>query len=271
MIFVCPKCRGKLNITEGGAAKCAEGHSYDRSRFGYYNLLLSERGGTHGDNKDMVEARRKFLSDGYYQPLASRFASIAAELALPGGVILDAGSGEGYYTLAVREACQKAGVRVAAFDISKDAVRLAAKRGAADEYAVAGSYHMPLADASVDLVMNTFSPLAKEEVERVLKPGGIFMMAIPAEEHLFSLKAKIYEVPYKNKPGDTTLDGFTLIGREEIKYDMKLDTSDGVRSLFMMTPYAYRTNAEGRARVLSMDSLVCEAHFLVLTYRKDLA
>jgi 23S rRNA (guanine745-N1)-methyltransferase len=57
MIFVCPKCKEKLNICDTGAAVCPNRHSYDRAKEGYYNLLLSRGGGTHGDNAEMVEAR----------------------------------------------------------------------------------------------------------------------------------------------------------------------------------------------------------------------
>lgn len=93
-------------------------------------------------------------------------------------------------------------------------------------------------------------------------------MAIPAENHLFGLKAAIYDTPYKNEVADTALDGFSLISEEEIKYTINLNTESDIRALFMMTPYAYRTNAIGRERVLSLKELRCDAHFLILTYRK---
>ncbi len=271
MLFVCPKCAGKLNIKVSGAAACDRGHSYDRSRFGYYNLLLSESGGTHGDNKDMVAARREFLSRGFYQPLAEKIASICKGLAEDGMFLLDAGCGEGYYTEYVKSAFADKGVidaAIAVFDISKDAVRAAAKRACADEYAVAGSYHMPIADGSVDILLNTFSPQAPKETARVLRRGGYFVMAIPAEEHLFGLKAKIYDNPYKNKVEDTELEGFELISCDEVKYSLKLNTAEDIRSLFMMTPYAYRTSKEGRERVFSQKELKTDAHFLILTYKK---
>ena len=269
MIFVCPKCMRKLNITDSGAARCERGHSYDKSRFGYYNLLLSDKGGVHGDNKDMVMARRRFLAGGAYGRLADLVAERCSERLTGGAVMLDAGCGEGYYTSRVREALADASVSVAAFDISKDAVREAAKKRCADFYAVASSYRIPLADSSVDLVLNTFSPQAREETLRVLKRGGFFVMAIPAEEHLFGLKAQIYDVPYKNAPDDTALEGFTLVSRDELKYTLELNTGDDIRDLFMMTPYAYRTRCQDREKVLSLKSLVTDVHFLILTYRKD--
>ena len=272
MIFICPKCKENLNITETGSARCKNGHSYDRSRQGYYNLLMAERGGTHGDNTEMVAARRAFLSAGHYEPLAREISEICASLIPPGGVLLDAGCGEGYYTERVRREVQARALaspaRVCAFDISKDAVVRAARRSAADEYAVAGSYHMPVADSSVDILLNTFSPMAAEETARAVKSGGYFVMAIPGEEHLFGLKSAIYDEPYKNRVKDTDLPGFSLLRKQELRYTLSLSDPSDIRSLFMMTPYAYRTNSQGRERVLSLSSLTTEAHFMILIYRR---
>ena len=269
MFFVCPKCMGKLNITDA-VARCDKGHSYDKSRYGYYNLLMADKGGTHGDNKEMILARREFLSRGFYEPLADRIAEICRGLLSEGAALLDAGLGEGYYTERIsRKVADISGVHVAGFDISKDAVRQAAKRLASADLAVAGSYHMPVESESVDVLLNTFSPLAIEETRRVIRVGGAFVMAIPGEEHLFGLKSAIYKIPYKNTVANTHLDGFNLISREELKYPLNLNTREDIRSLFMMTPYAYRTSLEDREKVFSLDSLQTDAHFIILTYRKE--
>ena len=265
MIFVCPKCRGKLNIAASGAAVCERGHSYDRAKEGYYNLFFSD-GKTHGDNADMVLARRAFLEAGYYEPLSKRVAKTVSECLEDGATALDSGCGEGYYTACVAKAV--GGERLAGFDISKDAVRRAAKRKTGAELAVASAYNLPIADGTVGMIYNVFSPFAIDECRRVLSFGGYFLAVIPGEEHLFSLKEKIYDTPYKNTVSNTELDGFTLIGRDELRYSISLESADAVRSLFMMTPYAYRTSFEGRARVNAINSLQTEAHFLILLYRK---
>lgn len=265
MKFTCPICLCAM-AQSGGVARCERAHSFDKSRFGYYNLLVG-RGGAHGDNKDMVAARRAFLASGEYAPLARRIASLAAERTA-GGVLLDAGCGEGYYTAFVKRALGGAAT-VLAFDISKDAVREAARISAADEYAVASSYKIPLSDGGADTVINIFSPLALDEMRRVIRPGGTFIMAIPGEEHLFGLKAAIYETPYKNELGDTEIPGFKLISRDELRYALTLDSPEKIRSLFMMTPYAYRTGERGRAAVQALASLECEAHFYVLVYERE--
>ena len=97
MDFVCPKCKGEL-VLDTNTKKCKNNHSYDRAKAGYYNLLLGAGGGTHGDNAEMVLARREFLSRGYYAPLANRLADLVCAHTAAGGCVLDAGCGEGYYT-----------------------------------------------------------------------------------------------------------------------------------------------------------------------------
>jgi 23S rRNA (guanine745-N1)-methyltransferase len=68
---------------------------------------------------------------------------------------------------------------------------------------------------------------------------------------------------------DTAIEGFRLVSEKELKYTVNLDTGEDIRALFMMTPYAYRTNAQGRERVLSLEKLVTEAHFHILTYERQ--
>ena len=269
MRFVCPKCKEKLNILEGRCA-CVNGHSYDRARGGYYNLLLGNAGGTHGDNREMVLARRAFLGGGYYEPLVKRLSDLVLEFTPDGGCLLDAGAGEGYYTDYIERALSlRDGLSdVSAFDISKDAVREIVKKNPRVTLAVAGSYHMPVADAEFDTVINTFSPLALEETRRVLKTGGHFIMAIPGEMHLYDLKSVIYDTPYKNEVADTALDGFELVWDEPLTYKFRLDSPEKIQSLFMMTPYAYRTKTRDREKVLALKSLECTADFRIFVYKK---
>lgn len=269
-VLICPKCAGKL-FPAGNALKCFENHSYDRSREGYYNLLITSRGGTHGDNTEMVLARRAFLSRGYYEPLASRVAELVALHTSPLMPILDAGAGEGYYTDTIeRKMRERDGdSAVYAFDISKNAVRELRRRNADIHAVVAGSYHMPIADGSIATLVNTFSPLARDEVHRVLRNGGIFVMAIPEERHLYELKAAIYDTPYLNTVDDPSLEGFELVSDERLTYTMQLEDREAISSLFGMTPYAYRTGEGGRERVKALERLDCTADFHIFVYRKD--
>ena len=72
--LLCPVCR--LPLAENNRRLvCEGGHSFDISKSGYCNLLRSAKKSTHGDNKEMIRARRDFLSLGYYAFLADAVAS----------------------------------------------------------------------------------------------------------------------------------------------------------------------------------------------------
>ena len=269
MDFACPKCKGELTLV-GNTKKCNNNHSFDRAKAGYYYLLLGVGGGTHGDNAEMVEARRAFLSRGFYEPLAERLAELVKLYTPMGGCALDAGCGEGYYTDIVEAALRERDSvsNVLAFDISRDAVKHACRRNRDISFAVATSYDMPISDGAVDTVFNAFSPLALSEVLRVLKSFGHFIMVYPGREHLFGLKSVIYRTPYKNQPEDKDIEGFRLLSHETLSYTLKLDTEGDIRALFMMTPYAYRTSREDRERVLSLSSVTTEVEFIIDVYEK---
>lgn len=269
MRFICPKCHGKLNIEEKRAV-CKSNHSYDKARGGYYNLLLGSMGGTHGDNKEMVLARRAFLGAGYYEPLVRWLSALVLDYTPEGGCLLDAGAGEGYYTDRIERALfdRDGKSDVSAFDISKDAVREIGKKNPRISLAVAGSYHMPIDDCEFDTVINTFSPLALLETVRVLKKGGHFIMVIPGEMHLYDLKSVIYDTPYKNEVQDTALEGFELVMDDSLSYKFLLDSPKMINNLFMMTPYAYRTRPSDRARGEALANLECTADFRIFVYKK---
>ena len=270
MNFICPICKGEL-CSAVASAVCGRGHSFDRAKEGYYNLLLSQTRKNHGDNREMIDARRRFLSLGYYQPLAERVAELVLAYTKPSAVLVDAGCGEGYYTDIIERALfeRDGQSRVFAFDISKDAARRTARLNSRISVAVASAYSMPFESGSVDTAVNVFSPLAREEILRILAPSGRFILVYPEKEHLFGLKAAIYDTPYKNKPENTDLPGFSLLYSERLRYEMNIEGSDAVKSLFMMTPYAYRTGKEERERVLNLSSIRTDADFMIAVYEKE--
>jgi len=154
-------------------------------------------------------------------------------------------------------------------DISKEALRIAHKRESSMELAVASLYHLPLADESVDALTLIFSPLCTEEFLRVLKPGGLFVMAIPLREHLYGLKAAVYDNPYENEVKDTAIEGFELLGMEEIRRTLRLESTDDILNLFSMTPYYYKTSAADQEKLKNLQSLETEIAFGLLVYRKS--
>ncbi len=271
ILFCCPKCGGELT-EDGASARCSRGHSFDKSKYGYYNLLLSNKGGTHGDNKEMVAARRRFLGAGYYEPLVVRLCELVCKYTpRRGGALLDIGCGEGYYTARLAEALRARdnSIRVAAFDISKDAVRELLRKDRSISAAVAGAYAVPVSDSAFSTAVNIFSPFSREETHRALSAGGSFIMAIPEAEHLFELKEKLYKTPYKNEVKDSRIEGFSLAEEERLTFKMELPTAEALCDLFMMTPYAYRTPPSAAEALSELDGLSVTADFRLYAYRKE--
>ena len=186
-----------------------------------------------------------------------------------GGVLLDAGCGEGYYTEGVSGALAEAGLPMETYgvDISKSAADAAAKRCPHAHFAVGSVYHLPVADKCCDMLMTIFAPYCGEEYHRVLHKGGTMMMVIPGQQHLWGLKEAIYDVPYPNAVRDYALDGFELIQAEYVDSWLKLDNPADIQNLFQMTPYYYKTGREEHARLEQLESLSTQISFEILQYR----
>ena len=97
-LLKCPLDQHALQL-DADCLRCEGGHAFDIARQGYVNLLgaADKRSRDPGDGKEMVAARRDFLSDGHYQPVADKLASLIKPQINADSTIVDAGCGEGYY------------------------------------------------------------------------------------------------------------------------------------------------------------------------------
>lgn len=267
----CPVCAEPLTRLERTYA-CENRHSFDVARQGYVNLLLHGGSGKrHGDDKRMVSARRDFLEKGYYDPLSRAVSGLCCAYAGSEVLLLDAGCGEGKYTCDALDALRAAGKTVSGvgIDISKEALIYAAKRDRTLTLAVASSSALPLPDGSADLILNLFSPFAREEFRRVLKPGGVLLRVWPLEKHLWELKTLIYDRPYPNQPADPACEGFSLLKAEELRYAIHLDSPADIQALFEMTPYYYKTSREDQQKAAEAKELTVTLEFGLGVYGKE--
>ena len=276
-MYICPVCKDKLNRIEN-SWRCPKGHSFDIARKGHVNLLTTAKHNpkTAGDNADMVKARTEFLDKGYYRPLAEKIREIAsAELQeIKNPIIIDSGCGEGVYS---SELAKIKNSRIFGIDISKHAVahcmtrvHLAGLKNC--EFAVASSFELPFEDGRADAVVSVFAPVCDEEYARVLKPDGVLIVVSPSPRHLFELKAAVYDKPYENKPNDYKLTKFynEKDKRKEIVFEYKklISSPEDIQSLFMMTPYCFKTSEEGMARLRALESIEVTCGFMIQVYSK---
>ena len=92
--------------------------------------------------------------------------------------MLDLGAGTGHHLAGVLDALP--GALGIALDTSRPALRHAARAHADIAAVVADVWQaLPIADATVDLVLDVFSPRNGAEMARVLKPGGAALVVIP--------------------------------------------------------------------------------------------
>lgn len=259
----CPVCAAPL-VSGERAFTCANGHSFDRARQGYVNLLRPTR--LRGDTPEMLRARRRFLDAGWYAPLADALTEmVGAWLAEDGEALsvethalLDAGCGEGYYLGALASALaptlDAGGWRLYGLDLSKDAVRMAAARSRRVTWVVASSKdRLPFGDAGLGALLCVFAPRDPEEFARVVAPGGSLLVVTPASEHLAEARAALPWLltpePAKDERLRATLDGaFALAEARPISFSLALDAA-ALTDLAEMTPHRPVEPAEREAAV----------------------
>ncbi len=265
----CPLCCGSLH-REGKSLRCPSGHCYDYAKSGYVNLLMSQQGKLHGDDRPQVRARTAFLSAGHYQPLLDAIVTSALPYLPKNPNVFDAGCGEGWYTETLANTLKNQGYSpyCIGVDISKDALAVAAKRPVAAEFAVASLFHLPLNDSWADFILNVFAPDCIEEFSRILKSGGVYVKAIPLEDHLLELKQAVYESVYENEVVIPQYEGFELLSNTVLRQTLHLPDKETVKNLFAMTPYARKTSHSDMEKLEALSSLDTTVSFSVLLYQK---
>lgn len=200
-LLLCPQCGSAWDDGESRARSlvCLSGHRYDAARQGYVNFLTGRGSRFTPDTAEMVLARERFLAAGHYAPAADALAHACA--ALPDdAAVLDAGAGTGYYlaaVLAAHRADARRRARAVALDLSPHALRRAAKIPGVAAVVWDLWRRLPLADASVDAVLDVFAPRNLPEFARVTRTGGLLCVVTPLPGHLAELRGRLpmLEVP----------------------------------------------------------------------------
>ena len=274
--FICPICKTRLSLNENGRSlvcqKDLKPHCFDISSAGYVNLDRTHAGG--GDSKECVKSRSAFLSLGHYAPISKEICKLICNFSQGASVILDAGCGEGYYTSAMAK--MEKSNSVVGIDISKSAIEHAAKVAKRENlenlsYGVSSIFELPLENESVDVITSIFAPCPEAEFARVLKKGGVLIIAAAGESHLLGLKKAIYDNVYMNEtradlPGSA---GFELQKQSSLSYTIHLQSCEEIANLFAMTPYFYRTSISDKEKLASLNELYTEVEIEFSVYRKN--
>ncbi|WP_242545752.1 putative RNA methyltransferase [Amycolatopsis sp. MtRt-6] len=251
----------------GRTLRCGNRHSFDLARQGYVNLLHARIPAGTADTAPMVAARAGFLSSGAYEPLADELARVCAEA---DGLVVDAGAGTGYYLARVLETSAAFGL---ALDVSAVALRRAARAHPRLGAAVWNLWEpWPVGDGVASVVLNVFAPRNGPEFHRVLRPGGLLVVAAPAPDHLRELGDLVLAVDErKDERLDATLgEYFTRTGRTQVRREVEL-TPRQVRQAVEMGPAGFHLDRDGRRERLDAlsEAQVVTVSFTVSTYRRQ--
>ena len=260
-MLICPVCGEKLTVSDK-TMRCGNGHSFDVAKEGYVNLLRSSKNGDFiGDDKISARMRRDFLGKGYYSVLKDELCRIFSEKR---GCVLDICCGEGYYTSALGE---NSNLNVFGFDIAREMVRLAAKRGKGT-YFVANMANIPIAEGSMDYCIHLFAPFNEAAFAKVLKDGGRLYTVIPGRFHLWGLKQAVYDTPYENDEILPQTQQLRLISQRKVMAQVTLNSQEDIQAVFRMTPYFFHTSQKDKDKLLGLDALETSIEFVIGEYEK---
>lgn len=270
MSYLCPLCQLPLTNTST-QLRCDNNHQFDVAKEGYVNLMPAhhKRSKNPGDNKEMMQARRQFLEANHYQPMQQAVAKLCKQnIHEDATAILDIGCGEGYYTAEIAEQLkEQTNVKTFGLDISKVAIKYAAKRYHNCQFCVASSHKLPFADHSLDAVVRIYAPCKEQELQRTLKANGKIITVTPASRHLFQLREAVYQEVRLHSEEPEAIAGFELELEEKLSYTMSLSGEEAL-SLLQMTPFAWKASQEYKDALELVFSFECEADFMLRVYKK---
>ena len=311
-LFICPLCQSPLQPADhtwrcdGSLNPKQTTHPFDVARQGYVNLLpvQQKKSKAPGDSQQSIEARKRFLNAGHYQPLNDLICQKMTALLMAKKASLkqknkpinwlDIGCGEGYYTQAMAQTGMD---MLIAADISKPAVvELArtskalgrlwyqeAKEAKEDGTYAAAIYplvtsaaHLPLRAHSIDGISSIFSPILPEAFNEVLSDAGYLIIAKPDIGHLATMREALFD-DVREHDSEKFLQElapyFQLLETHHVSSSLNL-SAEGLADLMTMTPYAYRARSDKRQALLAevaAQPFATEAKFVIYILQKTAA
>ena len=261
--FACPICQENLTLVEN-SLKCNNRHSFDLAKFGYVNLAPQIKQSANYD-KENFQNRQQILEAGFYQAILEVVSDLLSN-SKNAKTILDIGCGEGFYSRKLQESHSEK--TFYAFDISKDSVQIAAKSEPnwAVNWFVGDLARLPIKDASMDILLDIFSPANYGEFRRVLSKDGILIKVIPTENHLKEIRQKVQDQltnkDYSNQDIKNHFqEHFTILSSQTASLT-KTITTEQLQALLSMTPLLFHID-QSKIDWSQLTEITIEAEILV--------
>ena len=261
--FACPICQENLTLVER-SLKCNNRHSFDLAKFGYVNLAPQIKQSANYD-KENFQNRQQILEAGFYLAILEVVSDLLSN-SKNAKTILDIGCGEGFYSRKLQE--RHPDKTFYAFDISKDSVQIAAKSEPnwAVNWFVGDLARLPIKDASMDILLDIFSPANYGEFRRVLSKDGILIKVIPTKNHLKEIRQKVQDQltnkDYSNQDIKNHFqNNFTILSSKTTSLTKPI-TAEQLQALLSMTPLLFHID-QSKIDWSQLTEITIEAEILV--------
>ena len=214
------------------------------AKFGYVNLAPQIKQSANYD-KENFQNRQEILEAGFYQAILEGISDLLATKP-SAKTVLDIGCGEGFYSRKLQES--HSDKTFYAFDISKDSVQIAAKSEPnwAVNWFVGDLARLPIKDASMDILLDIFSPANYGEFRRVLSKDGILIKVIPTENHLKEIRQMVQDQltkkDYSNQDIKEHFQEHFSIQSSQIASLTKPISAEQRQALLAMTPLLFHVD-----------------------------
>ena len=261
--FSCPICQENLILVES-SLKCEHRHSFDLAKFGYVNLAPQIKQSANYD-KENFQNRQQILEAGFYQAILETISDLLATNPST-KTVLYIGCGEGFYSRKLQES--HSDKTFYAFDISKDSVQIAAKSEPnwAVNWFVGDLARLPIKDASMDILLDIFSPANYGEFRRVLSQNGILIKVVPTENHLKEIRQMVQDQltkkDYSNLDIKDHFQEHFSIQASQIASLTKPITAEQRQALLSMTPLLFHID-QTKIDWTQLTEITIEAEILV--------
>lgn len=261
--FSCPICQENLTLLEN-SLKCNNRHSFDLAKFGYVNLAPQIKQSANYD-KENFQNRQQILESGFYHAILEAVSDLLAN-SETSTTVLDIGCGEGFYSRKLQESHPDK--TFYAFDISKDSVQIAAKSEPnwAVNWFVGDLARLPIKDASMDILLDIFSPANYGEFRRVLSQNGILIKVIPTENHLKEIRQTVQDQltkkDYSNQEIKEHFQEHFIIQSIQTASLTKSITAEQRQALLSMTPLLFHVD-QSKIDWSQLTEITIEAEILV--------
>lgn len=240
----CPKCKKKIRF-HAGALVCKKEHTFDIAAKGYVNLLQQTKA-FKGYDSSFFKSRRAFFGAGYYSHIVAEVVDTVGCL-FDGAdelVVLDAGCGEGGYSVALEHVLADSGkkAQILSFDIAADAIKVAAGNDNV-KWMIADITNIPVKDDAADCILDVFTPANYKEFDRVLKADGYLIKVVPGSAHLQELReavrSQLQNKDYSNEEvTDYFEEHYELVSRVKCTRTKEIDEKN-LEHLVCMTPLLF--------------------------------